>query len=91
MSLEEGQMTNDNLLLKLLGTNSEEPVSISDDNNDNELDSYTTVDTEGLTKREWVIRDGKKKYEDLSYLIYWLPSIHALHKLGGQEDLDTTY
>ena len=68
MSLKEGQITNDNLLLKLLGANSKEPVSISD--NDNELDGYTTVDTEGLTKKEQVIRDGEKKYEDLSYLIY---------------------
>ena len=50
MSSEEGQTTNDNLLLKLLGTNSEESVSISDNNN--ELDGYMTVDTEGLTKKE---------------------------------------
>ena len=61
-------MTNNNLLLKLLGTNSEESVSISDNNN--ELDGYTMVDTEGLTKKEQVIRDSEKKYKDLSYLIY---------------------
>ena len=66
---------------KLLGTNSKEPISIL--NNNNKLDSYTIVDTEGLTKRKWVIKDDKKKYEDLSYLIYWLLSIYALHKLSS--------